>query len=415
VTERLNPRGGAARAARAPRRDVALGLTVLALLGLAAWVSTVAINGVPWSSPYEVRVDIPAGAPVLTGGDDVRIGGERVGQVENVSLAPGSRGTGQATLTVGRTLRTGASARIRPRGLAGAVYVDLNPGRGRPLPSDALIPATGSVQLTDVIAGFDASARQALQRTADGYGVGMAGRGETVGHVLDTAPGLLGNLTTTLRALRPRPGALAEALGGAATVAGALGATGALGQSLHAAAQVLAETGSHSSALRQAIDATPDAEQAAAEVLPSANTLLGHLSTTAHDLEPGVQALATALPSINGLERGGPAVTQFGHIAASAAPVFTALEPALDALQGPAASLTPLTTPIWTLAKVLIPYRTELIQAPLGFTRWGNFTYDFGTGAGHRAVRFTMVLTCARARDPYPKPGAAAKERKPCP
>jgi hypothetical protein len=84
-------------------------------------------------------------------------------------------------------------------------------------------------------------------------------------------------------------------------------------------------------------------------------------------------------------------------------------------LAGPASGLAPLSAPVAEIASVLIPYRTELLQAPLGFTRWGNFTYDFGTGAGHRAVRFSMVMTCALARDPYPRPGAASHERSPCP
>ena len=49
-----------------------------------------------------------------------------------------------------------------------------------------------------------------------------------------------------------------------------------------------------------------------------------------------------------------------------------ALTPALIRLVGPASGLTPLSSPIAELASVLIPYRTELLQAPLGFTRWGN-------------------------------------------
>jgi hypothetical protein len=101
-------------------------------------------------------------------------------------------------------------------------------------------------------------------------------------------------------------------------------------------------------------------------------------------------------------------------VAHIAGPVFRALVPALRELQGAASGLTPLTDPVYELANVLIPYKQELIQAPLGFTRWGNFRYDFGTGSGHRAVRFTMVFTCGNARDPYPKPGEASTDRKAC-
>jgi hypothetical protein len=115
------------------------------------------------------------------------------------------------------------------------------------------------------------------------------------------------------------------------------------------------------------------------------------------------------------LERDGASISGLAGVADAARPAFSAIAPALSELIGPASGLTPLSAPVATLARVLIPYRNELVQAPLGFTRWGAFKYDFGTGAGHRAVRFSMVFTCARARDAYPPPGAASRERRPCP
>jgi ABC-type transporter Mla subunit MlaD len=408
----------AARAARRTRRELTLGLCLLALVGLAAWVSTVAIDGAPWSSPYEVRIAIPAGAPVLTAGDEVRLGGVRVGQVQSVSLAGRAGATAEATLAVAQTLGAGARARIRPRGLAGAVYVDLTAGRrARPLRSGSLIPASGAVQLTDVISGFDAAARQAIARTMNGYGTGLAGRGETLGHTIAGAPSMLSGSTVTLRALRPRPGALSGAIGSARTVAAALAplGDGTLGDLLQAGARVVATTGTHAGAIAQSVAATPAAERSATGVLPGAEVMLRRLGATATRLLPGVSALGRALPSLRALETQGAAVTRLGHIAVTAAPTVRALEPVLAGLRGPAAGLTPLSSPIWTLAGGLIPYRSELVQAPLGFTRWGNFTYGFGTGAGHRAVRFSMVLTCALTRDPYPAAGAAARERRPCP
>ena len=398
------------REAQRQSRELTLGLLVVAVLGLAAWVSTVAIDGVPWASPYTIRIALPAGAPVLTAGDDVRVNGERVGQVQSVGLAPGSGSRAVATLELSSRVGPGASARIRPRGLAGAVYVDVSPGAtGRSLGSGSLIPATGGVQLTDVIAGFDAAARRALAQTADAYGTGLAGQGDTLGDVLGTAPSLLSQTTSVLRAAAP---GLAGAIGSARVVSGALAPLGGV---LRSGAEVLRVTGAHANAIEETIQAVPAAEQAGAAVLPSAGKLLARLGATARELGPGVGALAQALPSLERIEREGPQIDGFGRVAAAAVPVLRALEPALGALPGPVAGLTPLSTPLWTLAGVLIPYRTELLQAPLGFTRWGNFTYDFGTGAGHRAVRFTMVLTCGLARDPYPAPGAAAKERKRCP
>jgi phospholipid/cholesterol/gamma-HCH transport system substrate-binding protein len=402
------------RRATNDRRRLWLGLAVVAVVAVAGWLSTVAINGLPWSSPYLVRLALPQGAPLLTSGDDVRIGGERVGQVQSVSLE--GREWALATLALGSDkIGPGATARVRPRGLAGAVYVDLTPGRiARPFPSDSLIRATAGVQLTDVISGFDATARQALGQTLTGYGTGFAGQGAATGSVIAEAPALLSDTSATLAAIRPESGSLEGLVGDATTVAGAL-ATNALGQTVTAARQVIETTGSHAGAIGEAIDALPGVEQASSSVLPSANTLLGRLTSASKTLQPGVAALADSLPGLEGIERGGPELAVLAGVAGAATPTLKALSPVLAKLIGPASGLTPLSTPVSELATVLIPYRTELIEAPLGFTRWGNFTYDFGTGAGHRAVRFSMVLTCALARDPYPAPGAASKERRSCP
>jgi phospholipid/cholesterol/gamma-HCH transport system substrate-binding protein len=412
------PATAPARRTRAARRHTTLGLLVLALLGLVGWISTVAINGVPWASPYQLRVELPPGAPLLTGGDDVRIDGERVGQVSSVSLAHGSRTVAVATLslTSGGPVHAGASARIRPRGLAGAVYVDLDPGpaTARALPSGRLLrTVSGGVQLTDVIAGFDASSRRALGTVLTQAGAGVAGRGVGVNEALSGAPKLLSDLTAVLRALSPAPGALSGLVGSGTVVADALaGPPGedTLGQLVDDASSVVSATGSAAATIR----ALPSAEDAAARTLPSADGLLDRGTAAARALAPGVRALADAMPSLVALESHAPAVSTLAMVARAAAPAFAALTPTLAAAQGPASALTPISDPFSEIASVMIPYGHELVQAPLGFTRWGGFRYDFGTGAGHRAVRFSMVMTCGLARDPYPGPGAATQERKPC-
>jgi phospholipid/cholesterol/gamma-HCH transport system substrate-binding protein len=397
-------------------RHTVLGLLVLAALALAGWISTVAINGVPWSSPYELRLALPQGAPLLTAGDDVRVAGERVGQVSSVSLAKRGDNQAVATLSISDTsIYRGATARIRPRGLAGAVYVDLYPGlrRDRALPSGSLLhTVSGGVELTNVIAGFDGDARHAMQAVLTQTGNGLAGRGVAVNQSIAQAPSLLANTTAALHAVDPEPGALSGVIGSADTVSSAVAPPGdqTLAGIVSDARAALSATGG----LPQTIAALPGTEHWLGATLPGADTLLTRATTAARDLTPGVRALAQALPGLKALERASPAVNTLGEVAHHAAPVFSALILVLGELRGTASGLTPLTDPVTELANVLIPYRQELVQAPLGFTRWGNFSYDFGTGSGHRAVRFTMVFTCGLARDPYPKPGEAATDRKAC-
>jgi ABC-type transporter Mla subunit MlaD len=406
------------RARRQAHRQAGLGALLVAVIGLAGWLSTVAINGLPWSSPYRVRLDLPADAPLLHAGDDVRIGGEQAGSVASVSLAAGRPGLAVATLELasGYAIGRDATARIRPRGLAGAVYVELRPGQiSRPLASGALIRATAGVQVTDVISGFGSDARRAAAQVLTRYGQGLAGRGVALGHSIEASPGLLSNTGTVLRALRPTPGELEHDVAGATATTGALSGPRAVPGLVTAGATVLRTTGLRAPQIRAILGSLPALEQTSRSVLPSADTLLAKLTTASNKLGPGIDALATALPSIVALEQSGSELPGLSHVAGFAARALRALRPALAALEGPASGLTPLSAPIDRLARVLIPYRAELIQAPLGFTRWGNFRYDFGTGAGHRAVRFSMVLTCAFARDAYPRPGAARRERRSCP
>ncbi|MEA2442812.1 MAG: phospholipid/cholesterol/gamma-HCH transport system substrate-binding protein, partial [Thermoleophilales bacterium] len=150
--------------------DVRLGLAVLFVAAVLAYLSVTALEGSPLSSPYTVSVLLPAGSPVVKAGDEVRLGGERAGEVADVTL-DGQRG--KATLRLdGMHLGRGATARIRPRGLAGAVYVELTPGDERHrLRSGTTLPvAKFGVLVSDVAAAFDRDARGALARTLRGYG-----------------------------------------------------------------------------------------------------------------------------------------------------------------------------------------------------------------------------------------------------
>lgn len=417
-TRRLRPHPE--RAARTARRDLQLGAGLVILVGVLVWLSTTAINGFPWSSAYAVRIVLPAGAPLLHAGDDVRIGGERAGHVASVTLT--ARGTqAQATLELGGArVGAGATARVRPSGLAGTFYVALEPGnQARPWPSGTLIPGqstSAGVQLTDVISTFDGAARLALRRTLTGFGAGLSGRGVALSDTIAAAPPLLENLAAVLRAARPQPGTLASAIGSANTLEDAVAPPRdqTIASLVSFASGVLAQTGDDAGQIASTIRAAPGAEQQANIVLPGANVLLTRLTEATRALAPGIKALGQAVPGVRAVEARGAAVGELAGVATSSSPVLRALTPVLADLRGPAAGLTPFTDPITALAQVLIPYSSELVQAPLGFSQWGGSRYDFGQAPGHRAVRFTMILTCALARDPYPAPGQAAKDRKPC-
>src|SRR3954447_5988929 len=131
-----------------------LGAAVLVLTLCATYLSTISVNGSAFSAARTLTVQIASSAPIVRPGDEVRLDGERVGYVRSVGVGRGFR---VAQLQVHTSsLRRDASVRVRLRGLAGAVALELSPGRARaPLANRATISLAHSAagtQVTDVIA-----------------------------------------------------------------------------------------------------------------------------------------------------------------------------------------------------------------------------------------------------------------------
>ncbi|MFD0747331.1 MlaD family protein [Phytohabitans flavus] len=95
----------------------------------------------------------------LLEGDDVRIAGVRVGQVEDIRVADNTVAEVEFTVDGDIPLGTGVRAKVRYRNLVGQRYIALSegPGDGRPLPPDGLIPlaqTTPALDLTVLFNGF---------------------------------------------------------------------------------------------------------------------------------------------------------------------------------------------------------------------------------------------------------------------
>ncbi len=112
---------------------------------------------------------------------------------------------------------------MRLRGLAGATYLEVDPGTpSDPLPEGGLIPrsrTSSGVELTDVVDAFDPVTTGAVRRTLDAYGRGFIGRGQDLNRALGDLGPALDSTTPLLRAATEPPGELARLLGGMDRVA----------------------------------------------------------------------------------------------------------------------------------------------------------------------------------------------------
>jgi ABC-type transporter Mla subunit MlaD len=104
------------------------GLLVIAIVGALIAFALTAYNGIPFKGYRSLYVDAPA-VGNLEQHDDVRIAGQRVGQVSSLSITrAGVARVGLQIEPSTSVLPADTTVQIRAAGLLGARYVELIPG-----------------------------------------------------------------------------------------------------------------------------------------------------------------------------------------------------------------------------------------------------------------------------------------------
>lgn len=160
------------------------------------------------SSPYTVRVYLQS-AQRLVPGNNVDMDGVPVGHVTTVQLAPDNEAAG-AIVTIAVSpryvpLRQGTRVFVRPNGVVGDMFMELNAVQGGPpIPSGGSIPLENtqvSVTLDQVTNVLNAATRRELQTMIQQGAVALRGQGPGVNHVLAKLPQISSDLAGTTSSL----------------------------------------------------------------------------------------------------------------------------------------------------------------------------------------------------------------------
>lgn len=161
----------------------------------------------PWSQT--MRVTIEAGSfGELNQQASVELGGVRVGTVQGLDVR-GGRALVEVEIdrTYAGLLHADAGAAIRPHGLLGPRYVQLDGGtRGR-LADGATIPISRvhvSTELDEVLNALQPDVRQSLQTLIVELGTGTDGRGEDINAALQSVGAATDDLATVTATLHRR-------------------------------------------------------------------------------------------------------------------------------------------------------------------------------------------------------------------
>jgi virulence factor Mce-like protein len=203
-----------------------VGAVTLLVTFVAVFLAYNANSGLPFVPTYDLKAQLPTGSKLVKG-NDVRVGGFRVGFVER--LRPGVSDAGKAVAIVHlkldkkvEPLADDTTARVRPRSPLGIKFVELTPGHGTKdlAPGDTLGlgQTSAALEFEDVYDAFPPSTREDVRGATEGLGDGLAGRGESLNESVAASAPLLRRLTPVMATLsnrRTRLGRLVRQLGAA--------------------------------------------------------------------------------------------------------------------------------------------------------------------------------------------------------
>jgi phospholipid/cholesterol/gamma-HCH transport system substrate-binding protein len=289
--------------------------TVLVVL-VAVFLAYNANRGLPFVPTYELKAEVPSAANLVVG-NDVRIGGSRVGFVGEIEPRRRDDGTTIALLTL--TLERSASPLprdstliIRPRSALGLKYVEITRGTdARGYADGATMPLASAtptpVEFDEVLSMFDEETRQAAAENTTGFGDAFAGRGESINTAIGAFRPLLRDIIPVAQNLSSPETNLRRfftSLGNtAAIVAPAAEAQAELFVNLDTTFAALREVARPF--IQDSISGGPPALDAAIRSFPIQRPFLRNTELLMHELRPGARALRTYAPTIaDALEEG---------------------------------------------------------------------------------------------------------------
>ena len=202
----MRGRGGSSIAAN----PVLIGAATTLIVVVAVFLAYNANAGLPFVPTYQLKAEVPSAANLVKG-NNVKLGGSRVGAVSDITPVTHKDGSVTALLTlqletVVKPLPIDSTVIVRPVSALGLKYVQLTKGTSdKGFQDGATIPLRNAqpkpVEFDEVLNTFDDKTRKAQQEILQAYGDGFAGRGQDLNRAIQDFRPLLVNLVPVMRNL----------------------------------------------------------------------------------------------------------------------------------------------------------------------------------------------------------------------
>lgn len=286
---------------------VLIGAATVLVIVVAVFLAYNANSGLPFVPTYSLKVDVPNAANLVKG-NEVRVGGARVGVVDTID--PVNHPDGSVTARLGLKLETtikplpkDSTILIRSKSALGLKYVEITKGTSTQGYTDGATVAISQakpkqVEFDEVLSTFDKPTRDASRANLSEFGRALAGRGTNINAALQSLNPLLQNLVPVMKNLSAPETKLArlfQALGRTAgDVAPVAETQASLFINLDTTFAALAKVARPY--IQDSITGGVPAQDAAIKGLPVQRPFLLNTQRFFADLRPGVKALRTAAP-----------------------------------------------------------------------------------------------------------------------
>ncbi len=183
-------------------------VTVLVSI-IAVFIAYNANAGLPFVPTYDLKAQFPTGNKLVKG-NEVRVGGFRVGVVDDIEPATAKNGKAiaEVSMSLDKTVEPLAEdtrLKIRPRSALGLKYVEITPGKAdttyRSGGTVPLAQATEQLEFEDIFSTFDPETRRNSQAALEGFGNAFSGRGNSLNSTIVALNPLFASLTPVMQNL----------------------------------------------------------------------------------------------------------------------------------------------------------------------------------------------------------------------
>src|SRR3954451_4825200 len=288
---------------------VLIGAATILVVIVAVFLSYNANQGLPFVPTYQLKAEMPSAANLVVG-NDVKIGGTRVGTVSSITPKTESDGTVIAVLGLKLDKDSGplpvdSTLLVRPRSALGLKYVEITRGHSSQTFDDGatikLAQARLPVELDEFLNMFDDKTRAATEENLQGFGTAFAGRGESINTAIGAFRPLLRDVIPVMQNLAAPDTQLRNFVFQLGTfnalVAPVAETNASLFTNLDATMAALSEVARPF--IQDSITKGKPALDEAIQDFPQQRPFLANSEGLMRELRPGVAALKTAAPALS--------------------------------------------------------------------------------------------------------------------